>query len=303
MVIFAKNQKQMNAKFIVLFLFFQFMGYSQEEFNHKYFWETEKKEAIIAVKNCYVRSEPHSASKLIDSLQLGEKISIVNSTENLLKIKNINTNWAEIEYTNSKEKIVKGYLWKGFLALGFVKNHNLTFLTRIDRFFEKFGKNENVDFNVFQISVLVLDEKNQVLSEKSIYKNVLESHYFENKKIGSLGLIDLQDIYRVSFSGQACGIPTYYFYFGWNGKDLVILPEKMEVADAGVFYYSEKFIFPKENGGKANFIFKEVEEQEVVDENKAIYDVTKFIETYKWDGNKAFFVNKTKSKKVRKKLI
>jgi hypothetical protein len=293
----------MKVRFIVLFIFFQFFGYSQDESNQSSYWGNDKKEAVIAVKNCYVRSEPNSASKLLDSLQLGKKISIKNNSENLLKIKNINTNWAEIEYTNSQDEISKGFIWKGFLALDFIQISNGIFLTRIDKISKKkTDPKENYEDLVFQISIVFLNEKNEELAVKSFQKSLLESKYFENKKIGALGLDNLKEIYRISFSGEACGIPTYYFYFGWNGSELINLPEKMQVSDAGVFYHSEKFIFPKEKGGKPNFIFKEVEEAEIVDENDNIYDVTTFMESYKWNENKATFLNKTKSKKVRKKF-
>lgn len=293
----------MKVRFIVLFIFFNVLGHTQELSNHSFYWGKDKKDAIIAVKNCYVRSEPNTTSKRLDSLPLGKKIKIKRNTENVLKIKNINTNWAEIEYLNSQNKISNGFIWKGFLALDYVKIEDGIFFTRIDKVFEKkMDLKEEYKDIIFQISVVFINKNNEVVSTKSVEKNILESFYFENKVIGALGLESLKDIYRISFSGQACGIPTYYFYFGWNGKELSVLPEKMQVSEAGIFYHSENFIFPKEKGGKSNFIFKEVEEAEIANEKKNLYDVTTYVESYKWNENKAIFINKTKSTKVRKKL-
>ncbi|MDI9309865.1 MAG: hypothetical protein QM535_06590 [Limnohabitans sp.] len=291
----------MKIRILFLLIVNQYLIYSQEDLNLKYYWNQQKKEAIIGVKNCYIRSASNTYSKLIDSLQIGKKVSVINDTENLLNIKGINTNWAEIEYLDVKNQKQKGYIWKGFLALDFVKSKNLTFLTRIDRVFKKLDIKDNSRNTLFQISVLVLDENNQILSEKSIQKNVLESSYFQDKCIGALGLDKIQEIYRISFSGEACGIPTYYFYFGWNGNELILLPEKMEVGDADVYSHSETFVFPKEKGGKPNFIFKEVEEAEMIGEDSNMYSITTFKETYSWDGEKAQFVSKTKPKKIRKK--
>jgi len=59
----------------------------------------------------------------------------------------------------------------------------------------------------------------------------------------------LNAIYRISFSGEACGIPTLHYYFGWNEKEFLELPEKYDVGDAGVYYHTEEFVFPKEKGG------------------------------------------------------
>jgi hypothetical protein len=101
------------------------------------------------------------------------------------------------------------------------------------------------------------------LGENTIKKCLSESSYFENKTIGHLGLSKLQNIYRISFSGESCGVPTFDYYFGWNGKKFQPLPEKMNVGDADVFYHSEEFVFPSEKGGKANMIVKKIEQAEL----------------------------------------
>lgn len=289
----------MKIKHIFLFIMFQCLGYSQEEFRHTDYWRSEKEEAIVAVKNCYIRSEPSTSGLLLDSLQMGNKVKIVQSTENLLKIKGINTNWAEIQYKTPRGDSKLGYIWKGFLALDFVSVNEETFLTAITKITQK-TNNDNYTENIFHIAAIVLNKQNEVVGEKIITKDVLESHYFQNKAIGSLGMNNLKDIYRISFHGEACGIPSYYFYFGWNGNELIELPGKMEVGDAGVFYHSETFLFPKEPGGKPNLIIKNIEEAEAVDEEAQVYDITKSKETYTWDGRKAILIKSQKFKKFRK---
>jgi hypothetical protein len=280
---------------------FQCLGYAQEEFRHSDYWRSEKEEAIVAVKNCYIRSEPSTSGLLLDSLQMGNKVKIVQSTENLLKIKGINTNWAEIQYKTPRGDSKLGYIWKGFLALDFVLVNEETFLTTITKITQKTNR-DNYTENIFHITAIVLNKQNEVVGEKTIAKDVLESHYFQNKAIGSLGMNNLKDIYRISFHGEACGIPSYFFYFGWNGNELIELPGKMEVGDAGVFYHSETFLFPKEPGGKPNLIIKNIEEAEAVDEAAQVYDISKSKETYTWDGTKAILIKSQKFKKFRKAL-
>jgi hypothetical protein len=129
-----------------------------------------------------------------------------------------------------------------------------------------------------------------------------ESSYFENKTIGHLGLSKLQNIYRISFSGESCGVPTFHYYFGWNGKKFQLLPEKMNVGDADVFYHSEEFVFPSEKGGKANMIVKKIEQAELIEESNGIYNMTNEEEYYKWNGEKAILINKSKIRKSKKKL-
>jgi hypothetical protein len=302
---FLFNSIYMKNILFALLFFVQLNTFSQERSLHNYYWnEYDSYEAIIGAKNCYVRENPSINAKLIDSLQIGKPIKVIKSTENDLEIKGLNVSWVEVEYQTSLGTITKGFLWKGFVAVGFHKEGNYIYLTTIDKV-EKKLESENYEVDNFSITVKLLDEKNVIIGQKTTKKAIGDSRYFENKTIGSLGLKELKNIYRISFSGEACGIPSFYYYFGWNGKEFLKLPEKYDVGDAGVFYHSENFIFPKEVGGKPNLILKQVQEavndDESGEKNTYVFDVTKHSETYKWDGQKAVFVSKSKPKKFKRK--
>ena len=303
----CKGNKTISMKniLIVALSFWQVNSFSQEKSGHNYYWnEYSSYEAIIGAKNCYVRENPSINSKLIDSLQIGKPIKVLQSTENDLAIKGLKVSWVEIEYQNNLGTITTGYLWKGFVAVGFVKTNNWTYLTTIDKV-EKKIESKNYEVDNFTISIRILDQKNGIIGQKIFKKEIADSHYFQNGSIGNLGLKKLKDIYRISFNGQACGIPSLYYYFGWNGKEFLELPEKYEIGDAGVFYHSENFVFPNERGGKPNYILKQVEEgvneDDALEKNTYFIDVTKWTETYKWDGQKAVFVSKSKDVKFRRK--
>lgn len=295
----------MKKFFISFFVMFFICSFSQERSLHNYYWnEYDSYEAIIGAKNCYVRENPSINAKLIDSLQIGKPIKVIKSTENDLEIKGLKVSWVEVEYLTSLGTITKGFLWKGFVAVGFHKEGNYTYLTTIDKV-EKKLESENYEVDNFSITVKLLDESNVIIGQKTTKKAIGDSRYFENKTIGSLGLKELKNIYRISFSGEACGIPSFYYYFGWNSKEFIELPEKYEVGDAGAFYHSENFIFPSEVGGKPDFILKNIEEavndDETGEKNTFVFDVTKHTEIYKWNGQKAVFVSKTKTKKFKRK--
>jgi hypothetical protein len=293
--------KIMKHLLIFLFCISVLKSFSQEAVTHNYYWNgSENYEAIISATNCYVSESPSLSAVLLDSLQVGQQVKVIKSIENNLKIKGINVSWIEIEYKNKSGILSKGFLWKGFLAVGFTKKGENTYLTGIDKIETKRGDLSEVPY--FSISVKILDTNNLVLDQKIIQKNITESAYFEGKAIGDLGLKNLEDIYRISFNGEACGIPSLYFYYGWNGNKLIPLPEKYTVGDADIFYHTENFIFPKEKGGKPNLIIKQTEEAENIDENAGIFSITKYNEIYKWDGEKATFLKKEKSKKYKKKL-
>lgn len=285
----------MKKLFLILILLFVTISYSQEEYSHNYYWNiSDNSEAIIGANECYVLENSDVNSEALDSLKLGTKVIVLKSTENFFKNKGINASWVEIKFKNKLGETKTGYLWKGFLALNFIKKQGLTYLTTIDKV-----DNSN---DLFSISAKILNNKNQLLNQITIKKSLSESTYFENKTIGHLGLSKLQNIYRISFSGVSCGVPTLYYYFGWNGNRLLLLPEKMDVGDAGVYYHSEEFVFPSEKGGKPDLIIKKIEEAELIEETSGIYNMTECEEIFKWNGEKTILYKKSKLKKSKKKL-
>ena len=291
-------------KKIIFLLLFTNLIFSQEIDSENYFWEFNYMnengiEAVIGAKNCYIRQDATSNSQLLDSLQICDKIKVIKNTTENLNIKGLNLSWVEIEYSKNNQ-IKTGFLWKGFIAVGNATKGNTTFLTTIDSKYSKKVKRDDYEYegDFYRISVKAINSENQIISEKSFSKELSESHFFQNSAISSWGLKDLNSIYRISFSGEACGIPTLYYYFGWNEKEFLLLPEKYDMGDAGVFYHSEEFIFPKEKGGQTNTIIKTIKEAENTDENTNTYDflVTKTTEYYSWDGKNFKLINTKKLK-------
>ena len=291
-------------KKIIFLLLFTNLIFSQEIDSENYFWEFNYMnengiEAVIGAKNCYIRQDATSNSQLLDSLQIGDKIKVIKNTTENLNIKGLNLSWVEIEYSKNNQ-IKTGFLWKGFIAVGNATKGNTTFLTTIDSKYSKKVQRDDYEYegDFYRISVKAINSENQIISEKSFSKELSESHFFQNSAISSWGLKDLNSIYRISFSGEACGIPTLYYYFGWNEKEFLELPEKYDMGDAGVFYHSEEFIFPKEKGGQTNTIIKTIKEDENTDENTNSFDflVTKTTEYYSWDGKNFKLINTKKLK-------
>ncbi len=295
-------------KKIILFLLFSNFIFSQDITSENYFWpfhysNENKTETVIGAKNCYIRQDSTANSQLLDSLQIGHKIKVLKNTYENLNIKGLDLYWVEIEYSKNNQ-IKTGYLWKGFIAVGISTKGNTTFLTTIDAKFSKKVHLDDYEYDgeFLRISVKAIDDKNKIINEKSFSKQLTESVFFQNSVIGNWGLKDLNSIYRISFSGEACGIPTYHIYFGWNGKEFLELPEKYDVGDAGVYYHIEEFVFPKEKGGQPDMIIKNIEEDEEVGEAKdgsyTIHEVIKSSEFYTWNG-KTFKLLKTVKQKPK----
>jgi len=121
--------------FWIFVLLSQLKTVSQEKSSHNYYWSNEENsKAMVGVANCYVRENPSTKAALLDSLQMGKEITIVKSTDIDYVIKGLNVSWVEIEYQNKLGAVSKGFLWKGFIALGYVKKKGLTFLTTLDKY-------------------------------------------------------------------------------------------------------------------------------------------------------------------------
>lgn len=296
----------------IFFLLFTNLIFSQEAPSENYIWfynhvNDNGIEAIIGAKNCYIREEASINSSLQDSIQIGTKIKVIKNTDNYLNIKGLNLSWVEIEY--QKNNLTKtGFLWKGFIALGYTTRGSTTFLTTVESKYTKKVKNENDEYDAefYKIHIKAINSDNQIISEKSFSNQLGESLFFQNSAINSWGLKDLKEIYRISFSGEACGIPTYHYYFGWNGKEFLRLPEKMNVGDAGVYYHTEEFVFPKEKGGKPNTIIKNIEEEEEIGEAKdgsyTIHKITISTSYYSWDGTNFKLIKTINKKPILKNL-
>ncbi len=253
---------------------------------------------MIGLNNCYVRAEPNINSTLIDSLQIGKEVVVKKYTDIDFEQNGVNVSWVEIEYQNKKGAVSKGYLWKGNLALGYAKTKGLTFLTTI----EKFETRKKDHENIFSVTIKVLDNKHKVLDQKTFPKFSGESTYFENKVMGNFGLKQLHNMYRISFNGEGCGDAFLFYYFGWNGKNIVTLPKKYSSGDIS-FYHVEEFIFPKEKGGKPDTIIKVFKEGETKDEEvkHPVFSIKAWKEYYNWNGKKAVFIRKSKVKKYKAK--
>ena len=114
----------------------------------------------------------------------------------------------------------------------------------------------------------------------------------EGKLLGNMGLDKLTAILRLCFSGEACGIPTDYYYYGWTGAKFLPLPQKSNMFDAGAISHDEVLLFPKEPGGQAGKIIKVTKDEEFGEDGEKVVKTTTNREVFIWDGNSAKAVKK-----------
>jgi hypothetical protein len=279
----------------ILFLVLVFQGFFAQSQEKLWYWNLTGAEAMVVATNCYVRSEPSRTAPLLDSLHLGEKVKVIEETDQLLTLKGMTVPFVKIEYINRHGKTQSGYLWEGFLALGYLEKKELTYLTALNHSHKEAPDSSNS----ITVTLMVL-KRGKLFSKTDFPIDQDESTFFEHRVMSNMGLQGLDAIYVVSFSGEACGIPTLFYYFGRQEKQWFPLPSMMCVGDADVYSHTEAFIFPKEKGGKPDIIFKTIVE-ESLNEQETLYEVKKWRETYSWEGKKAKFISKTRAKIQYKK--
>lgn len=289
-----KNYKPFYPILAALFFFASYNSHAQFKESTDYnIWSARPGDTFsIYGRMANIRTEPNTTADIQDTLICGSKVIIKEQGAVLENIKGIYAPWVMVEY-NSSQGRREGYVWLGMLALGSFEKEETRFLYGIEKLTAS-KNNTDEDFvpAVWYIHVKAIDSKGNILDEKEATMNGMETSVSSGKLLGDMGLKNTKDIIRINFGGEACGIPTYYYYFGWTGSKFLSLPGKMEVSDAGVFYHTETFLFPKEQGGQPDKILKLTEDAEAeddkVDKNgEPIFKVKKSREVYTWDGAKA----------------
>ncbi len=242
-------------------------------------------------KMANVRLTPGTDAAIVDTLSCGSAIVVRSPAGRKALLKGIDAGWLKVGYqVSGKDK--EGYVWLGILALGCYRSGDLRFLYGMERIVTgNYSAEDDYETKTWYFRAKVLNTSGQVLDEAEARVEDLGTSYTEGRLLQGMQLSGVDPVFRITFSGEACGIPTNYFYFAWNGKKLLPLPGKMMVSDAGVFYRQETLLFPGEPGGQQDKIIRLTEEGEADGETTGnddpVFKIKKSREVYYWDGSKA----------------
>lgn len=255
----------------------------EDDFN---LWNIEKGQtASVFVEKAYIRSGPGLNMKVVDSLTLGENVTIASAPFKGNTIKNFYAPWYQISY-HSDGQLKQGFIWLGLLALGKQTDKDgLQFLFGFERFIKQQNEEQQ---DHYLTTVKLLDAQDSLITSQSypfVFSGQLSS---QSKLLPAMGLNNVKQILRMEFLSGACAVPTEYNYMAWTGQKLINLPSRYSVSDAGVFYYDEKILFPSEHKRNNQLIYKYIEEGEAKDDSTLDpdYRISKREEYFQWDGDK-----------------
>jgi hypothetical protein len=274
----------MKSLFTILFLLMvQFFSAQEENYANGIFGFEENKPQKIFTNWTRIRLEPNADSNILDSLQTNQQILILKKEDAVLKLGERSSNWYKVSYQKG-DQISEGYLWGGNLCVGYRNKNGYDFLFGLSKTVDRKDKKFNDTYKQNIASVKVV-ENNTLVDEVFFDTGSGESLNFGMFNIeSSHQLQNVELTLKASVSGEACGIAAYSQYLLFRDKKLVTLPQLMNVADAGIFYHSENFVFPNDKGGLPNaFILKTEEMEQHEDTGKE--KVIRSSKAYLWDGN------------------
>ena len=252
--------------------------------------------AMVYANKVNIRSGANISATIIDSLQVGDTVYVAYITNNFYRQNGVHAAWALVKYSKDS-KVREGHLWLGSLALGYQIKNQEAFVLGIDEAKSVVSKDDaTTKENIYTVRLKLINNKKQKTSSTLFIKDDESFSYIEVKLLGNPMLKNIKEVVRIMFSGQACGVPAYYYYFGLSTNEFLNLPSKYSVGDADIYYHAESLIFPNEVGGKPNKIIKYIEEEELVEEatatKKEKRKKTNQTQTYTWDGEKAILIKR-----------
>jgi Bacterial SH3 domain len=243
---------------------------------------------IIADK-ANVRSNADTTAKVVDQLVIGQKIKILQVTDQTYTKNGYTANWYKVQY-NQKETKSEGYIWGGLIASKTIKS-----ITDKEMYYmyavNKVVKLEYYDEVYLQVRAC---KNNTELAKLDIKAVGSISTYNAAESMGAKGVKGVKDIFKINFSDGYCAGSFGDAYFFWDGKTLLHVTTLYEGFDAP-YSATNVFIFPTDEKGKKGYIINKSESGFYGDDDKFHIEDWERI-TYKWDGSKLAAV-KTEKKK------
>lgn len=195
--------------------------------------------------NVKLRSAPKMESEVLEFLKIGEWVQIIEKTEFSWPYNGYDSPFYKVKYDD-----VTGYILGGLLS---IEKKNLN---AMDYFFT-FSKEGNRDF---------LNIRN-VVGGKYVEQKIPLSHTNVTfHTIGNRGIPNLDGILYVDYIAESCNVEAGGIYLFAQNNELTKVAALSQISDAGVFYYSEEFIFPFDEGGIPTKIIFKKELNENLDE-------------------------------------
>ena len=195
-----------------------------------------------------VRATPHMKAQSIDTLNIGQQVTLISKSPHILKLGQRSAHWYKVRY-HKDGKDHTGYVWGANFSIGYRYWDGHGFLLGV-------APSNDSSSTIMMVNVIKGQQLKQSITF-TVSPESLSSAQF--RWTNNKGLDGVRSILIAAVSGEACGVPTTTQYMLWNGDKLISLPVLTSVSDAGAFYHTEDYIFPNDKNGKKGQIIKTLE--------------------------------------------
>lgn len=191
-----------------------------------------------------LRTEPNTTSLVLEELKIGEWVKILEKTPFSWPYKGFDSPFYKVKYNG-----MTGYILGGLLSL------DRKTVAGQNYFFTYSREGENTFLNIRTLVHGSYMEK----------KVSLKNPHFSIRILGDKGVPNLDGILYIDYLADASNDEDGGIYLFLNHFNLCQAIELSQITDAGVYYHSEKFIFPDDKGGIPNKVLYKMEKGKNLD--------------------------------------
>ena len=197
--------------------------------------------------NVVLRARPSKDSKALDTLSIGDAVTIVKKVDETMQFNGLESSWYKVKHGRTT-----GYVLGGLIALDNVKIQGDTYLVIYA------GRGEEY----------ILNARCRVLKPNGDYYGhevYLNTSAFSIEAFDNRGIEGIENMLAINLLAEACGVDGGTTYLFNNGKRLIEAIHVSSVGDGG-FWFSETLTFPGDADGYEGIIQYERETGEPVND-------------------------------------
>lgn len=235
-----------------------------------------------------VRQQPRTDAQVAFQLVAGDAVVILEEREERSTLNKIDLPWYKVKTFSGQT----GYIWGGLLSLwGIQQDGDVKFVAGAVQSDGLKPEQDGVPTYTFEVRAVrngtVLNKITTTIQNQGLVRRV-------PIEIGARGLQGYRALLCFDIGVDACGYPQNEWYILWDGHKLVPLPLTTSMADGGVIYHSESYIFPEGpdqstaghygDPSRIYFSIEHGEEEELDGDNGWNSSSWKRVRPMRWDG-------------------
>lgn len=230
---------------------------------------------------CSLYQLPSAKSTILAELPINSTVIIDTAIEVNYELLNNRPEFYKVRYNNKV-----GYVPSAELAYYRLlqKDVNRTFLFWYNMEPEqKKDETDAIEYTAYHYNLFYKVLNQNTVVEEGTFD--LNDDLFQLFLMPPKGLSGISKLFVIDYFSEACGEDGGQDYYSWKPGEFNFIAHLSEVGDGGVFYFTEKFIFPTDSSGVKNQVRYESEEFELFDEETNWYSEVRKFRTYEWkDG-------------------